>query len=233
MGVETDMKPRIRHELKYYITEGEYIMLRSKLDLLMERDENSDSATGLYHIRSLYFDDVYNNAMWDKMDGLENREKYRMRIYNLSDNKISMERKRKYNRWISKESTLLSKDAAQSILQGDTTWMMSQPGVLQDMYLQMRTNLLRPVVIVDYYREAFVYPPGNVRITFDSELTSGQFSHDLFSGTAAPVPVLEPGEMILEVKYDTFLPVQIREIIMGTRGLRSAISKYAICRRYH
>ena len=46
-----------RHELKFFISRHDHIILANKLKSLMGRDKNADE-TGNYHIRSLYFDDL-------------------------------------------------------------------------------------------------------------------------------------------------------------------------------
>jgi len=225
--------PKIRHELKYYITEPEYVVLRDRLLNILPLDHNADPATRQYHIRSLYFDDIFNSAMWDKMDGVQFRNKWRIRIYNLSADRIALEKKTKYDKYIGKKSALLSYGQCLDILNGKYDSLYPNPNpLLREFYAQIRTRLLKPVVIVDYYREAYLFPATNVRITFDRELCSGQFSHDLFSGEVAPVPILEPGVMILEVKYDKYLPPHVRNILQTVKGQRCAISKYAMCRQY-
>jgi len=224
---------KVRHELKFYMPEAEYAVLRQRLMNVMPFDAFHPE-DGNYHIRSLYFDDINNTAMWEKMDGVEYRSKYRIRIYNLKDDVISLEKKIKLDSSTAKHSARLTRRQCDAILAGDISWMAGSPNALvRELYAAMRSQLLRPVVIVDYMREAYMYPPGNVRITFDRELHSGQFSHDLFSGHVSPVPILPPGQLILEVKYDDFLAPHIRNILQTTKGLRSAISKYALCRMYH
>jgi len=228
------MTMKLRHEIKYFISYGEYLVLRDKLMAAMPMDEHSIRQTRGYHIRSLYFDDINNSAMWEKMDGVQDRQKYRIRIYNLQDSPIHLENKMKFTQMTAKTSCTLSRELTEDILKGDWTRIpLGENPVLDGFYAQTRAKLLRPVVLVDYFREAYIYPVGNVRITFDRDLHTGLFSHDLFSGRSAPVPVLDPGMMILEVKYDDILPPHIQGILNTTNGQRSAISKYSLCRRFH
>jgi len=225
---------QLRHEIKYFISYGEYLVLRDKLMAAMPMDDHAIRNLRGYHIRSLYFDDINNSAMWEKMDGVQDRQKYRIRIYNLQDSPIHLENKMKFTQMTAKASCTLTRELTEDILAGDWTRIpLGENPVLDGFYAQMRAKVLRPVVIVDYFREAYVYPVGNVRITFDKDLHTGVFSHDLFSGRSAPVPVLEPGQMILEVKYDNVLPPHIQGIINTCNGQRSAISKYSLCRRFH
>lgn len=223
----------LRHELKYYLDEGEYLVLRDRLHSAFALDPHASPVTRQYHIRSLYFDDMDNSALWEKQAGEENRRKYRIRIYNLRDDVIHLERKTKVGPYIAKDSVRLNRAQCEALTAGDFDFLYPpRYPLLGDLYIQMRTRRLRPVVIVDYTREAYVYPAGNVRVTFDRELHSGNFSRDLFSGEVAPVPILPPGQLILEVKYDSVLPPHVRALLQMDRSLRSAVSKYTLCRMY-
>ena len=80
----------LRHELKFFISEMQYQVLSRQLDRVLWRDPNGDE-NNEYHIRSLYFDTIFNDALFDKLDGVQNRNKYRIRIYNLKDKLIKLE----------------------------------------------------------------------------------------------------------------------------------------------
>ncbi len=230
------LKPRIpiRHELKYYINYGEYLHLSRTIDHVMWRDENADEY-GEYHIRSLYFDDVYNTAMVEKLAGIENRNKYRIRIYNYSDKQIILERKTKIGDGISKTSAPLTRSQCEALIDGDASVLdygSKQHPLYGDMFIQMTTRLLRPSVLVDYTREAYVHPAENVRITFDKQLRTGLFSHELFDRWLPTMSPLDSDYVILEVKYDDYLPEYIKKMLWQVESMRSAISKYVLCRRY-
>ena len=116
----------LRHELKFYINEMQYHLLRNALDRVLDRDPNGDE-NNEYHIRSLYFDTVYNDALYDKLDGVQNRDKYRIRIYNYSDKVIRLERKSKHGDYISKLSCGISRDLAEQII---AVFVYDLPGLL-------------------------------------------------------------------------------------------------------
>jgi SPX domain-containing protein involved in vacuolar polyphosphate accumulation len=224
----------LRHELKYYINELQYSVLSNILDHTLERDENGDEANE-YQIRSLYFDDVYNSALYDKINGVRGRDKYRIRIYNMQDTNIRLECKTKVGNLISKRSLQIPKLLCEQLIAGDPSGLeSSKSGLLQDMYREMRTKLLKPVVIVDYAREAYTHPAQEVRITFDKQLHTGVNSIDLFNPHVPTIPPLENNEIILEVKYNQFMPPYIRDLLNTycQNALNSAISKYTICRRF-
>lgn len=221
-----------RHELKYFINRGDMIALGHKLGGLLSADSHADER-GEYFIRSLYFDDAYDTAYYDKVGGYMGRDKYRIRIYNLSDKTVYLERKRKVGDLIQKSSVRISRKLAEQLIAGSPRGLSSIDNpLLNDMYREMRTRLMRPTVIVDYTRETFVYPQENVRITFDKQLKTGLFSTDLFSKNVFTVSPLDDGREILEVKYNHFLPDFIAHLLSDTPVERSAISKYVLCRRF-
>ncbi|MDR3086132.1 MAG: polyphosphate polymerase domain-containing protein [Christensenellaceae bacterium] len=222
----------LRHELKYHISLGSAGILSSLLGNTLSIDENADQ-NGEYKIRSLYFDDALNSAMSDKIDGVKARHKYRIRIYNDSDRVIRLERKSKLGDYISKVSAPITRNLAEQIIAGDAYGLerLDHP-LLQDLYRQMTLHLLRPAVIVDYVRKAFVHPAENTRVTLDQRLRTGLFSLDLFNPKIPTIPCLHEETVVLEIKYDRRFPAFIRPMVSSVPALRSAISKYTICRRF-
>ncbi|MGN1020677.1 MAG: polyphosphate polymerase domain-containing protein [Aristaeellaceae bacterium] len=224
----------LRHELKFFINQGQYQLLSRALDRVLDRDPNGDE-NNEYHIRSLYFDTVYNTALYDKINGDQNRDKYRIRIYNLSDRVIKLECKTKVGSLISKRSLSIPRDLCEQLMAGDPYGLeTTRSGLLTDVYREMTVNLLRPVVLVDYVREAYLHPAEEVRITFDKQLRSGLRSIDLFNPRVPTVPPFDNGEMILEVKYNQVMPPYIRDLLCTycPNAQQSAISKYTWCRRF-
>ena len=224
----------LRHELKFFISPKQYFLLSRALDAVLRRDPNGDE-NNEYHIRSLYFDTIFNTATHDKVSGVQNRDKYRIRIYNLSDRIIKLECKTKVGNLISKRSLTIPRDLCEQIIAGDPTGLeTTRSGLLSDVFREMTVNLLRPVVIVDYVREAYLHPAEEVRITFDKHLHSGMRSIDLFNPRVPTVPPFEHDDMILEVKYNRVLPPYIRDLLCTYcyDAQQSAISKYVWCRSF-
>ena len=223
----------LRHEYKYHINQGELEYLRRVIGALLRPDDNGDERNE-YHIRSLYFDTLRNDALKEKIAGYDRRKKYRMRIYNFSDSNIRLECKSKYNDLISKQPIKIPRDLAEQLIAGDPSGLqfMRHP-LFHDMYREMRLNLMRPVVIVDYYREAYIHEAEDVRITFDKQLRTGLNSVDMFNPHIPTFPPFYdcPWE-VLEVKYNRFLPSYLQAALSGAGTLRSAISKYVWCRRF-
>ena len=225
----------LRHELKFYISQSEYYLLSHALDRVLDRDPNGSAETNEYHIRSLYFDTYNNSALLDKLNGVRDRDKYRIRIYNLSDRLIRMECKTKVGSLISKRSIAIPRLLAEQLIAGDPTGLeRTRSGLLQDVFREMTLHLLHPVVIVDYVREAYLHPAEEVRITFDKQLRAGLNSVDLFEPELPTISPFDHGEFILEVKYNQSLPPYIRDLLCTYvhNAQNSAISKYCICRRF-
>ncbi len=224
----------LRHELKYFINDMQYAILSNILDHVLHRDPNGD-AYNEYHVRSLYFDGVFENALYDKISGVPAREKYRIRIYNMQDGKILLECKSKVGSLISKRSADIPRDLCEQLMAGDPTGLeRTRSGLLRDMFREMTLNLSRPVVVVDYVREAYLHPAEEVRITFDKQLRTGMKHFDIFDPCLPTIPPLDNPMTILEVKYNRVMPPYIRDILTTycQNPLSSAISKYTLCRRF-
>ena len=188
----------LRHELKFFINQAQYHLLSRALDRVLDRDPNGDE-NNEYHIRSLYFDTIYNTALYDKINGDQNRDKYRIRIYNLTDRVIKLECKTKVGSLISKRSLSIPRGLCEQLMAADPTGLEStRSGLLSDVYREMTVNLLHPVVLVDYVREAYLHPAEEVRITFDKQLRRTVKQRRLRSKTVTRAGA----EMTYEVRLD-------------------------------
>ena len=221
-----------RHELKYFINPAELEALRARLRPVLDMDSHCVDGRP-YVIRSLYFDDIEDSAWYDKQAGVMHRDKYRIRIYRYSDKEIFLERKRKLGDLIQKSSVQITRRLCDQLIDGNPAGLYkANSPLLQDMYVQMRTRLLRPRVIVDYAREAYLHPAEDVRVTFDLGLRSGLYSSDLFNPKLPTVCPHDRNVEILEVKFNNYLPGYISALLYGVEAERSAVSKYILCRRY-
>lgn len=219
-----------RHEWKIEITYADMIAIRQRLRAVAQPDEHA--IDGRYWIRSLYFDNQADKALREKLDGVDMREKFRIRYYNGDAAVIHLEKKSKRNGLCSKQSAELTAAEAQSIVDGDWTWMLSSGRPLvRELYSKMNAQGLRPRTIVDYMREPFVYTPGNVRVTLDYDIRTGLGCTDFLNPGCITVPAGD-APIILEVKWDTFLPDIIRDAVQLSGRRAGAFSKYAACRIY-
>lgn len=225
------MKPtKFRHEFKHEITEFDYLTLKARLGCAVYPDTNGDN--GKYNIRSLYFDNIYDTALREKIDGVNHREKFRIRSYNGDNDFIRLEKKSKINGLCNKISGKISAEQVQSIIDGEIDFLeYCEAPLLRELYFKMHSQGLEPKTIVDYTREAYTYPAGNVRITLDSDIRTGLSCIDFLDADCVTIPAGDK-VIILEVKWDEFLPDFVRDMVQMTGRKSAAFSKYAACRIY-
>lgn len=222
---------QFRHELKNRLNYMDYLILRQRLRAMLPVDSHV-SGDGSYHIRSLYFDNADNKALREKLDGVCEREKFRIRCYNGDDSLIRLEKKYKYDNLGCKFSARLTRAQVQSILDGETGWMgVSEDPLIRELYYKMLVQGLRPRTIVDYVREPFTFPAGNVRVTLDRDIRTGISATDFFNTELTTVPTGE-NAILMEVKYDDFIPTIVLDAIQTGERRSAAFSKYAACRVY-
>ncbi len=217
-----------RHELKHYISQIDMIELRARLPCILKRDENSEDGKG-YRVRSLYFDNYSDKALREKVDGLDEREKFRIRMYNNDSSFIRVEKKSKKSGMCFKENARITAEECEQILFGNLAPLKENGHpLLLELYIKMHTQLLRPKNIVDYMREAFVFSAANVRITIDYDIRGSSAVGTFLEPEIVTKPI--PGAAVLEVKYDNFLPEIIRGIVSLSSRQSTAFSKYAATR---
>lgn len=222
---------KMRHEYKYPINDMDYLVLKQRLDAVMKKDPHTGK-NGMYHIRSLYFDTPDDKALKEKIDGVNKREKFRIRFYNGNDSVIHLEKKSKINGLCNKKSVPITREETEKILAGDISWMATETErpLLSELYSKMKSQLLQPKTLVDYERIPYVFSAGNVRITIDKNIRTGVYQKDFFD---VFVPTVSASEtVLLEVKYDAFIPQFILDILQLNSRRTQAFSKYAACRIY-
>jgi hypothetical protein len=229
----TDLKPlyAMRHELKHRISFQDDLVLNGRLNKLFSHDKHAGS-NGTYQITSLYFDTPYDTALREKIEGVNRREKFRLRYYGTDTSFIRLEKKYKSNGLCGKRSVRLSFEEVQKILNNDIGFLLeSKNPLLIEFYSKLAGKRLCPKTIVSYEREAYFYEPGNVRITLDRNIRSGIGNIDFLNPDILRIPVTEQ-VTILEIKYDSFLPDIVRMAVQIPDRQASACSKYALCRRF-
>ncbi len=224
------MAPRYRHEWKHILNIGDLLILRSRLRAILESDPHA--ADGKYQVRSLYFDNLEDKALREKINGVNIREKFRIRLYNGDPSVIHLEKKSKRNGLGTKCSAGLTAEEAQKIVDGDLDWMpISDRPLVQELYSRMRHQGMRPKTMVDYTREPFVFRPGNVRVTLDYDIRTGLNCTDFLNPQAITIPAGD-APLLVEVKWDEFLPSIIRDAVSIPDRRVGSFSKYAQCRVY-
>jgi len=228
-----DKEKHYRHELKYVIPYADYDAMRRRLKLVMRSDPHT-SDDGTYRIRSIYFDNCDDKALKEKVDGIEKREKFRIRYYNDDLSFITLEKKMKIDNLCLKYDAPITEEECRQLLNGQIEWMKDHDeGLVKELYAKMRYQCLGPRVLVSYLREPYIYKPGNVRITFDSQIRTTHFHREFLTERVSDISATDtPQDMILEVKYDAFLPKIIQDMIQVKNIRQQAFSKYGACRRF-
>ncbi len=227
------LQGNFRHELKYPVSFADYLAIRQRLRPVMKSDPHTN-ADGRYTIRSIYFDNIEDKALREKVDGIQKREKFRIRYYNDDFSFITLEKKLKYNNLGMKFDARITEQECRALLAGETGWMKAHPdGLVQEFYCKMNYQQLRPRVLVSYTREPYIYTAGNVRITFDSQIRTTLYHSAFLEQNIHDISATDASsDMLMEVKFDAFLP-EIIACLLQTEGLRQqAFSKYGACRRF-
>ncbi len=220
----------LRHEWKHEINYMDMLVIRARMRAITSPDPHA--VDGKYLIRSLYFDTLTDKALREKIDGVDNRKKFRIRFYNNDLSFIRLEKKSKWNNLGRKDMAALTPEKAQAIADGDIDWMADDASeLIRELYVDMKTTGLRAKTIVDYTREPFIFPAGNVRVTLDYNIRTGLSGTDFLNPDTPTIPVVDD-PVILEVKWDAFLPEIIRDAVHLENRRAAAFSKYAACRAY-
>lgn len=217
-----------RHEFKHNINYADLLQLRARLSLVMGLDEHSTSKDG-YYVRSLYFDNYADKVLFEKINGVDNREKFRLRLYNADSNLILLEKKSKSKGLCYKTSTQISQAICSELINGRLSSLANfKDPLLAEFYAKLRYQQLRPRTIVEYKREAYVLSAGNVRVTLDHHIRTCNQPTLFLSQDFPGFPL--PNACILEIKYDQFLPELVRTITALTSRPTTSFSKYAVSR---
>ncbi len=249
-----------RYELKYVCSHLQMAELEQRIGSILTRDPHV-GPSGFYTIRSLYFDDYYNSAFWDKENGTDNRKKYRVRVYDSNMDHMCLEIKGKMKDKTTKEKTLISQEQYQELV--SPSWGYPSPAgssfsdpspagspfsdpspgrfgsspqgkkVLNQMLIQKALRLLQPVIIVEYDRMPFIAAEGNVRITLDRDIRSSARTEAFADPDLAMRGVMPDGEHLLEIKFDEFLPDVIYRALNLENMTRTSFSKYYLCRKFN
>lgn len=224
---------KYRHEYKFIINAKQKALLKGRLKNLISPDPHA-GPEGSYWIRSVYFDDYDDSAFFKNEAGVNERTKYRIRIYNASDSVIKLECKSKKNGMTNKESAPLTREMADRLIAGCTLTGNETDGnpLLSRFDVLMKTRLLRARCIIEYQRDPYICKEGNVRITLDDNISSSLSVSRFFDKDTMRYLIMPKGQSLLEVKYDDFLPSYIKDNLELGRLSQTSFSKYYLGRRY-
>lgn len=218
-----------RFEFKYQINFIQYASLTSTLKNVLLEDKHNGT-TG-YPIRSLYFDSYDDSDFYEKLSGQENRKKIRLRTYSPESPLVKLEIKRKIGDSQEKKSIIITKEDAKELINLNYDVLHSYESETAAMlYNIMKFSKLRPVVLIEYNRKAFIHPMNNIRLTLDSDIRSSETNFDMFATNPILMPVENFYVAILEVKYNDFIYKWLTDLITPYSLNRESYSKYMISR---
>ncbi len=218
-----------RRERKHLADAAEIAVIRSRLARLLRPDPHGRD--GVYHVRSLYLDTPRRDAVFEKLGGVRDRHKWRLRIYDRRDDRIRLERKVRRDRWVRKDAVVIDRDTADRVIRGLAPLHHVHP-LVRALAVEQRAVGLRSAVIVEYLRQAWIHRVGDVRITLDQRLRSGGWRLDLFAPDPPVIPVLDgPRRTIVEIKHTRWLPAHLEAMLPPSLPAADALSKYVLCCR--
>ena len=224
------MNQVLREEKKFLINIAEFRQKSHLLEQALLQDEHNGIHG--YQIRSLYFDTPYDRDFFEKQAGTELRRKVRLRIYDTAQTFAMLEMKQKQGAQQLKRSLKISREDAVSIIQGNLQPLLSYPDPFAaEIYAFMQIHGYRPVAIVEYCRKAFIAKENKIRVTFDNQIVATESCFDLFDPNLNMNPVLDPYDVVMEVKFNGFLLGYIRELINSINKSELSVSKYVLARQ--
>ena len=216
-------------ENKFFVSDADIALIKGRLGAVMAQDIHQDGEA--YSIRSLYFDDMWDRCMDENEAGVDNRRKFRIRTYDIHAPQMNLEIKEKLRGYTKKTSSAITAEECTEIMNGTYNHIYDDRKTLNSLAVEMKTSLMRPKIIVDYERTAFVCPSGNVRITFDRNIAATRCWQDFLCDDMSQLtPLLPAGMHIMEVKYDQFIPDFITQLLETGNLRQTAFSKYYLGR---
>ena len=228
--MKEEKKKKFRHELKYYINKMQFEEIKKRISFMLDTDKNTKE-DGSYFIRSLYFDDYRDTSYYQVVDGISKREKYRIRYYNYDLSYICLEKKFKINNMTNKTSCRITKKQVEDLINGKLNISKDNDKLLNEFILKTKFYGYKPAVVVSYNRIPYVYRAGNVRLTLDYNISIDYNTDGFLKKQNVQIPIIEDNMMVLEVKYDEFIPNYITWLFNINTLERTSYSKYLIGRK--
>lgn len=218
-----------RVENKYLVNVIDVSTLKERLGIILKED--SHNGENGYIVRSVYFDSNGNKDYRAKVDGIDNRKKIRLRIYNPDDNYIKLELKEKVNGRQRKRSISITRDEAVRMLKGDYGFLFeNSDNLARTLYYYMTKEMYRPKCMIEYDRYAFIYDVNEIRITFDSNLRATLDYMSFLEHDVVWMPAGAKSHITMEVKYNEFLISGVKNAISNRMAIVTSNSKYCKAR---
>jgi SPX domain protein involved in polyphosphate accumulation len=225
-----------RYEYKYLIPERLVPAIRAAARTTCRLDEHA-KAGGSYAIRSLYLDTDGYHLYWANEREQRNRFKARIRTYPGKPAPVFFEIKRRIGDVIVKTRAAVPEPLWKQGLAdpGSISLPPHAKRGLEKFYMLAQTYHLRPRVLVEYDREAYVSVVDNyARLTFDRRIVCQ--AQDALDLDAAPsrwravdhlVKTLTPEPVcVLELKFERVAPRWMVDLIKRLELVRLSFSKY-------
>lgn len=230
----------MRYEYKYIVPNNALGPLRDYILPFVELDRHAaDREFNHYTVRSIYFDTPAYDFYYEKIEGIKNRKKVRLRGYDQNglDEMVFLEIKRKYDVPIIKYRSPLKFRHALEIFQEHNLngYAIEKFSTMEGyenskrFFYQVFSKNLRPVVLVVYEREPYLSKfDKTVRITFDKNLRG--------TGYPALEGLYDDGELmsalhnrfIMEVKFNNTFPGWLNPVISKFGLRKQSASKYVM-----
>lgn len=223
----------LRKEKKFLLSQAQFFHLKDQIGRLLRSDPHNGPFG--YPVRSLYFDTIYDQDLFEKSSGIEVRRKIRLRCYGPDSQFAKLEIKQKQGDTQLKRSLTLSRGDASRLCKGDYSPLLNYQGENAEFALEcyslMTTRCYLPKTIVEYQRTAFIAKENQIRITFDQNIVSTESCMDLFSKNLNMNPVMDKSQVVLEVKYNHFLLGYIQQVLNLADRSELSVSKYYLARQ--
>ena len=219
-----------REEKKFLINIEDFRRHAHHLEQVLIEDEHNGPLG--YRVRSLYFDTMYDEDYFEKLDGTELRRKIRLRVYDPSNNFALLEMKQKQGPYQLKRSLRVTRSDAEELIAGNYTPLLNyREDFAAECYALMQSKIYLPKTVVEYNRKAFVAKENKIRITFDNQIVSTESDWNIFAKDLNMNPVLDPFHVVLEVKFNGFLLDYIKALLSGIQKSELSVSKYMLARQ--
>ena len=219
-----------REEKKFLINIEDFSRHAHHLEQVLIEDEHNGPLG--YRVRSLYFDTMYDEDYFEKLDGTDIRRKIRLRVYDPSNNFALLEMKQKQGPYQLKRSLRVTRSDAEELIAGNYTPLLNyREDFAAECYALMQSKIYLPKTVVEYNRKAFVAKENKIRITFDNQIVSTESDWNIFAKDLNMNPVLDPFHVVLEVKFNGFLLDYIKALLSDIQKSELSVSKYMLARQ--
>ncbi len=224
------MRQVLRQEKKFLIDTFTYLQNAHVFEQILIPDEHNGNDG--YMVRSLYFDTLGDIDFHEKMDGVKNRKKIRLRVYDPHASVAYLEIKQKDGQYQSKRSLEMKREDALELINKNYDVLLKYDDDFARLcYSVMKSENYIPKTVVEYKRKAYIAKENNIRLTFDSDIVASEMNFNIFDDKLLLYPVFPKENVVFEVKYNGFLLSYIKDLINNINRSELSVSKYCLARQ--